>query len=122
MGRSVQSAGKMQQTCSCVRESVLASGQGRRRRRQLAAFQGFSGGPDRDACLARHAHLAQSATIASELVSLFHMLSGAGQVLPALFLVVAGFGNGAGRATVNALAAGSLGEKEAISPVVGIGV
>jgi hypothetical protein len=42
------------------------SGQRWRRGRQLAAFKGLSGGPDRYARLARRAHLAQSAAIARE--------------------------------------------------------
>ena len=48
------------------------------------------------------------------------MLSGTSQVLPALLLVVAGLGNSAGRATIDAFAARSIGEKQAIGTVVGI--
>ena len=41
-------------------------------------------------------------------------------MLPALLLVVAGLADGAGRATINAFAARSIGEKQAIGTVVGI--
>jgi hypothetical protein len=39
-------------------------------------------------------------------------------MLPTLLLVMAIFGNGADRAAINTFAAGSIGKKEAIGPVV----
>jgi hypothetical protein len=96
------------------------SGQGRSRRRQLSTLQGFPGGFHRYARLTGYTHLAQSAAIAFKPVSLFHILPGASQVLSALLLIVAGLGNRTGRATIDAFAASSIGEKQAISAVVRI--
>jgi hypothetical protein len=46
------------------------------------------------------------------------MFPGADQMLPAFLLVVPGFGDGLGRAPVNAFAAGAFGKKQAPGPVV----
>jgi hypothetical protein len=105
--------------CIFSNTGFLSSGQ-RRRRRQLATLQGLTSSLDRYGCLTRYSHLTQPATITLELISLGHILPGAGQVLSTLLFVVAGFGNGTDRATVNAFAAGTLSEKEAIGPVVGV--
>ena len=42
-------------------------------------------------------------------------------MLSTLFLVMTGLSDGTDRASVNAFTAGPLGEKEAVSPMIGIG-
>ena len=87
----------------------------------MPTLQSLPGRFYRYAGLTGHTYLAQSATIALELIGLFNILPGANQVLPTLLLVVAVFGNGADRAAINTFAAGPIGKKEAIGPMVGIG-
>mgnify|MGYP001073487891 CR=1 FL=1 len=82
--------------------------------------QGFAGGFHGNAGLARHAHLAQPASITFKPIGLFHVLPRANQVPSALLLVVAALGDGMRWAAVDALAAGAVGEIQAIGPVVGI--
>jgi len=99
---------------------LASSGQGRGRGRQFTALKGLPGCLDRYAGLTGHTRLTQSATIPLKSVSLFDILSGANQMLPAFLLVVAEFANCPDRTPINAFAAGPVSEKEAISPVVGI--
>ena len=64
--------------------------------------------------------MAKAAPVALEFVGPFDVLPGAGQVLPALLLVVTPLGNRPGRAAVDAFAASAMGEIEAIGPVVAV--
>jgi hypothetical protein len=64
--------------------------------------------------------LAKATPIALELIGFFDVLPGAGQVLPALLLVVTRLGNRPDRAAVDAFAASAIGEIQAIGPVVDI--
>jgi hypothetical protein len=72
------------------------SSQGQRRR-QLSTLQCLPGSLYRYTCLTRHTNLAQPTAITIEFVSLFYILSGTSQVLPAFLLIVAGLGNSMGR-------------------------
>jgi|GEM_PF-711791 len=99
---------------------LKSSGYRRRRWRQLSSLQGLSGRFYRNADFAGDADLTESATISGKMVGLFHVFTGAGQMLPAFFLVVARFGNRPDRTTVDTLAAGSVSIKETVVVMPGI--
>ena len=108
------------QTSIAVTAHRALSGQWYGRWRQLPTLQCFPRGLNRNTCLARHTDLTQAASISVEGITFFNMRSGTHQMLPAFFFVVAGCGNCAGRAAVNASAARPVSKIEAIGPMVGI--
>ena len=90
--------------------------QRRRGWRQFTTLQGLTGRFHRYHRLAGNPHLAQSTAVPLEFVGFLNILSGADQMLPTFFFVMARFSDGPDRAPVNAFSTGPFSEKRGNRP------